>query len=211
MTTPDRIAEAVDEATGTRAVEKADVRLAMAAARQRDHPAARALGHLSEVADQPPALALGGAAMLLGWAAGDRRLAATGARALLAVALATAAKSAVKLAVARTRPSHAIEGGAYEARLLGPQEGPWKSFPSGHTADAVAAAHAVARGYPGAAGAAWGLAGAIGAAQVARAAHYPMDVAAGALLGWAAGAAAGAILDRAAERLPPALRHRLPL
>ena len=208
MPDPDRTAEAIDDlldpATG--AVERADVALAMKAARLRDVPAIRALGTLSEVADQPPAYAVSGAALALGLLAGRPRLAEAGARMLLSVTLAIAAKSAVKAVVARTRPNKVLDEGHYEVKAMGPNEGPWNSFPSGHTADAVAMARAIARVAPEAAMPAYGAAVVIAGVQVPRGAHYPVDVAAGALVGWGAEAAA----DWAWTRARPVVAEVLP-
>jgi membrane-associated phospholipid phosphatase len=197
MTEPDKTAAALDSALDTNAVEKADVTLAVQAGQFRGNPVVKAAGTASEVADQPPMLALSAATLGLGLAVGDRRLAATGGRMLAGVALTTAVKGAIKLLIARTRPSKALEDGRYEARLLGPNEGPWNSFPSGHTANAVAVARAVARAYPGARAPAYAAAAAAALIQVPRGAHYPIDVAAGALIGWASEAA----VDAAARRL----------
>lgn len=203
MPDPDRTAEAVDDLLdpATSAVERADVTLAVSAARLRDRPAVRALGALSEVADQPPAYAVSGALAALGLLAGRPRLAEAGGRMLLSVTLAIAAKSAVKAVVARTRPWKAIDEGHYEVRALGPVEGPWNSFPSGHAADAVAMARALARAVPEAAGPAYGAAAVVAGVQVPRGAHYPIDVAAGALIGWGAEAVADLAWARARAAL----------
>jgi membrane-associated phospholipid phosphatase len=53
------------------------------------------------------------------------------------------------------------------------------SFPSGHSAGAVAAARAFAREYPEHGLAAVGAAGFLALLQIVRSAHYPTDVAAG--------------------------------
>ncbi|MBP1806123.1 phosphatase PAP2 family protein [Rubellimicrobium aerolatum] len=182
-------------------IEEADLAVAEAAAEVRHHPVTRALGHLSEVADQPPMFALGALTLAAGLLADERRLAEAGGRLLASVALATAVKSVVKAVVVRTRPHVLADGGEYESGLLGRNEGPWNSFPSGHTADAVAAARAVARVWPGAAVPLYGAAAAIGVAQVPRCAHYPSDVTAGALVGWAA----EATVDRAWPAAEPLL------
>ncbi|MDB5511269.1 MAG: phosphatase family protein [Enterovirga sp.] len=123
------------------------------------------------------------------------KVAEAGARMLGSVLLATALKSAVKRLVSRTRPNVLLDEGIYAVEPLGPDEGPWHSFPSGHTADATAMARALARVYPGATLPAYGAALAIGAVQVPRGAHYPVDVAAGLVVG----AAAEAIVHQAAR------------
>jgi membrane-associated phospholipid phosphatase len=134
------------------AVEKADVDAAAHLARHRHHPLVRAAGALSEVADQPPLLAGCGAVLAYGILAGNARAARAGAGMLASVVVATAMKGAVKKLVSRTRPNVLLDEGHYEVQALGPDEGPWHSFPSGHTAGAVAAARALARVYPRLAG-----------------------------------------------------------
>jgi membrane-associated phospholipid phosphatase len=182
----------------------------MAAARQltgqRHHPAMRALGAIGELGDQPPMFALSGAVLAFGLLTGRERAAAAGANMLLAVAAATAIKTVVKRSVSRTRPHLLLDEGTYQVRPLGPDEGPWHSFPSGHTSGAVAAARALARSWPEAALPAYAGAAVIAAAQIPTAHHYPSDVVAGAAIGFAADAlVAGALglafgtLDRDAE------------
>jgi len=129
-------------------VEKADLVVAEQAAEVRHHPVTWALGHLSEVADQPPMLTLGAVVLAGGLLTGQQRVAGTGGRLLASVALAIAIKTVVKRVVVRTRPHVLADGGRHETGLLGATDGPHSSFPSGHTADAVAAARAVVRVYP---------------------------------------------------------------
>jgi membrane-associated phospholipid phosphatase len=167
-------------------VEEADLSVAAQAAEVRHYPLTQALGNLSEVADQPPMLSLGALALAGGLVTGQGRLAEAGGRLFASVALATAIKTVVKRVVVRTRPHVLADGGQYETGLLGAVDGPHSSFPSGHTADAVAAARAVSRVYPQAKLPAYTVAVAVGIAQVPRCAHYPSDVAAGALVGVAA-------------------------
>ena len=57
------------------------------------------------------------------------------------------------------------------------------SFPSGHSAGAIAAARAFSREFPEYGAVAIGGAGVIAASQVPRCAHYPTDVAAGIAIG----------------------------
>ncbi len=173
-------------------VEGADLAVAEAAAEVRHHPVTEALGQLSEIADQPPMLALGALMLVGGLLSGERKVAQAGGRLLASVALATAIKTAVKNAVVRTRPYVLAEEGRYETGLERRNEGPYNSFPSGHTADAVAAARAVARVYPEARLPLYAAATAIGIAQIPRCTHYPSDVTAGALVGLAA----EAVVDR---------------
>lgn len=167
-------------------VEHADVAAAEKASRWRNHPAVKAAGAVSELADQPQLFTICGAVLVAGLITRRPALAEAGGRMLLAMALVTAAKSAIKKRVSRTRPNVMKDQGRYERMAGGPDEGPWNSFPSGHTAGATATARALVRVYPGAKP--WALAAATftGAIQLPRGAHYPLDVAAGALLGLAA-------------------------
>lgn len=167
-------------------IEKADVAAAAKAGALRDRPAIRLLATLAEIADQPPAFTLAGVAAVAGIATGRPRLAEAGLRCLAALTLATLAKSAVKATVVRTRPFMLLDHGHYETGVMGPDEGPWNSFPSGHTANAVAVARAISRVAPDAAGPLAFGALAIGAVQVPSASHHPLDVVAGAALGLAA-------------------------
>lgn len=185
-----------------KAVEEADLAVAAQAAEVRRHPVTRALGQLSEIADQPPMLALGALVLAGGLASGQRRVAEAGGRLLASVALATAVKTAVKTLVVRTRPHVLADGGPYETGWLGAVDGPHSSFPSGHTADAVAAARAVARVYPEVRLPAYAAAAAVAAIQIPRCAHYPSDVTAGALVGLTAEALVDQIWSRLGE--PPA-------
>lgn len=185
-----------------KAVEEADLAVAAQAAEVRRHPVTRALGQLSEIADQPPMLALGALVLAGGLASGQRRVAQAGGRLLASVALATAVKTAVKTLVVRTRPHVLADGGPYETGWLGAVDGPHSSFPSGHTADAVAAARAVARVYPEVRLPAYAAAAAVAAIQIPRCAHYPSDVTAGALVGLTAEALVDQIWSRLGE--PPA-------
>ncbi len=189
-------------------VEKADLVVAEQAAEVRHHPVTRAMGHLSEVADQPPMLTLGALVLAGGLATGQRRLAETGVRLLASVALTTAVKTVVKRVVVRTRPHVLADGGCYETGLLGATDGPHSSFPSGHTADAVAAARAVVRVYPETQVPAYAGAAAIGMIQIPRCAHYPSDITAGALVGLAAEAIVDQVWSRWVEPLGASTRGR---
>lgn len=181
--------------------ERVDIALARWLSRDRDHPAMRALGTASQVGDQGPLAAIGLAVIAAGAYAGDARIAGTGVRMVAALTVATAAKAAVKHLVSRTRPHVLFDHGGYEVRPLGPQEGPWHSFPSGHTAGSLAVARAVARRHPAGALPAYGAAAAIGGAQIPCGRHFPADVAAGALVGLAAEALSDWAMDKLKTRL----------
>jgi hypothetical protein len=85
-------------------VEKADIAIGHAAARYQDHPAVKALGAVSEIADQPPLIALSVATLAVGLVRYDARLARTGARMLASHLVATAIKTLIKQRVDRARP-----------------------------------------------------------------------------------------------------------
>lgn len=181
-------------------IEQADVAVSAEAGKLRHTPGVRLLGAASEIADQPPAFTLAAAATVAGFALGRPRLAEAGLRSLAVLTLVTAAKSAIKAVVVRTRPFMLLDHGHYESGVMGPDEGPWNSFPSGHTANAVAVARAIARAAPEAEGPAMAAAIGIGVTQVPRAAHHPLDVVAGAALGLAVEAGVNALWpDRARD------------
>ncbi|UZK64798.1 phosphatase PAP2 family protein [Sphingomonas sp. M1-B02] len=167
-------------------IERTDAALATAAARYRKHPVVRTLGTVAEIADQPPLISLCVGTIAAGALLRRPRLLRAGLRMLASEMVATGAKAVVKRYVNRTRPNKAIEDGRYalHADLKGSKdEGPWNSFPSGHTAGAVSVGRAFVREYPGAAPAV-GLAVAfVAAIQPFIGAHYPSDVAAGAVVG----------------------------
>jgi len=171
------------ELTDASPLEQADVAAAGQLARHRHHPALRAATGFSQLADQPPLLAASSAVMAWGLLSGDRHLARRGGYLLASVGLATLLKSAVKRLVSRTRPNVLLDQGLYRVQPLGPDEGPWHSFPSGHTTGAVALARAVGRCWPAACWPAYAGAAAAGIVQVPRGAHYPSDVLAGVVLG----------------------------
>ena len=188
-------------------VEEADIAVAKAAAPLQHHPVTKALGQVSEIADQPPMFTIGALVLAAGVLSGQPRITETGLRLLAAVGLATALKTGVKQTVARTRPYVLANEGRYETKLLGPAEKDWNSFPSGHTADAVSAARAVARVWSDLSIPAYGAAAAVAAIQIPRCAHYPSDIAAGALVGLAAEVLADRMLEGAARRVQPLLKE----
>lgn len=173
-------------------IEKADVAVAKAVAPVSRSPVMRALGTLSEVGDQPQMRIL--CAGVIGWGLyrGDARLAGAGLRMLVAHSVATGMKTLVKHRVDRTRPTVLVEEGRYEMARGKSREHDESSFPSGHTAGAVAVAAALAHDYPRAAPAAYAAAAAIAVLQVPRCTHYPSDVGAGAAVGLAAAAVTNA-------------------
>ena len=179
----------------TTEAEEADVALATHLAKHKDHPLVRGLGTMSEVGDQPPLLVISGAVLAYGVLVGDRRAAGAGARMLGSLVLATWIKTGLKHLVSRTRPNVLLDDGQYELEAFGPDEGSWQSFPSGHTAGSVAVAQAVSRAYPQARTAAYAGAAAIALVQIPRGAHYPADVAGGAVVGVVAEAAINGVVN----------------
>lgn len=146
------------------------------------------LSKASEIGDQPQLRLISGALIAAGLVAREPRLARAGVRMLIAHELATAAKNFVKRRVDRTRPRSARTRRQAEARPGRHTSKELTSFPSGHTAGAVAAAQAFAREFPEHRAAALTVAGLVAVAQIPRCAHYPTDIGAGALIGAAADA-----------------------
>ncbi len=101
-----------------------------------------------------------------------------------ATGIATLLSQALKRSLTRPRPNIAIEG--FEALAANPDR---FSFPSGHTAAAFGVAVAFAGEPPGLGAGALLLSGGLALSRVYLGAHYPLDVAAGAVLGVFAGVA----------------------
>lgn len=165
--------------TATRA-EQADHRISSHLNRKRDTWPMRLIGSLSEIGDQPQMRILCTATIALAIARRDVRLAKAGFNMLAAHTAATWAKGGVKAVVDRTRP----DSGNNPKVRLGHSDGhDQTSFPSGHSAGAIAVAEAFARSYPRHAVAARAAALTVAVVQVPRGKHYAGDVAAGALIG----------------------------
>lgn len=181
-------------------VEKADKAVVREAAEVRDVPVVKLLGKFGELGDQPPMVALCAATIGAGLVRRDGRLTAAGVRMLAAHALATGIKRAIKRSVDRTRPHLLVDEGRYETGRGGSSDGDLSSFPSGHTAGALAVARAVARDYPRAAWPAYTGAAVIAGVQIPRCHHFPSDIGAGALIGLAAEAAVSWGFERSGLR-----------
>ncbi len=166
-------------------LEAVDMAVVEAAEAQKYHPAVRAVRAIGTLGDQPPMLALSATLLAQGWRDDDRRLMRAGTRMLASELVTIIIKDLVKRAVTRTRPHLLRDEGRYEVRTGGPRDGAYSSFPSGHTAGAVAVARALTREYPQTAIPAYALAATVAVGQIPECAHYPTDVAAGAMVGLA--------------------------
>lgn len=167
-------------------IEQADVEIGTKLASERHSPAVRAVAALGKVGDQGPLYAAGAAAALLGYARRDERLKLAGLSVLAAVGIADLSKRLIKSLVKRTRPHVLMDEGRYESEPEGSPRKPEQSFPSGHAAGSLAAAQALCRFYPQASRATAIFSLVMGAARIAKGAHWPLDVAAGYVLGWLA-------------------------
>jgi membrane-associated phospholipid phosphatase len=159
----------------------------------------RAVDAIGKVADEPPLLALSAALLVAGRLGGSRRLERAGERMLLAHLCAIAGKDFAKNRVDRSRPREMMKTGDYQMGPGESDESAMSSFPSGHTAGAVAVARAYTREFPEHAGLAYLAAGLLGALQIPRLAHFPTDILAGAAVGLAAEAAVHGVWEAAEE------------
>jgi len=127
----------------------------------------------------------------LGLVRRDGRMVGAGARMLLSHELATVAKRAAKNRVDRWRPHSVKRGKAIKPRPGSSKAKARNSFPSGHSAGAMAVASAFAAEYPEHRASALAAGGAVGLTQVPTTRHYPSDVVAGAAIGVATDAVVG--------------------
>lgn len=142
----------------------------------------RALDLFSKLGDQPELKLIAGSLLMAGTFAGNDRLVRAGARMLIAHEAATAVKDMVKTNIDRTRPRSAEKKETTKPKKGDHTAKEKTSFPSGHSAGAIAAARAFSREFPEYGAAAIGGAGLVAVSQILRCAHYPTDVAAGVLL-----------------------------
>jgi membrane-associated phospholipid phosphatase len=183
-------------------VTEVEAGIAQASGRHRGSVPVETISKLSEVGDQPQLRMINAGFIAAGLLMRRRRPVRAGIRMLLAHELATVTKSFVKDRIDRTRPRSATNTRQSRARLGRRTNKEDTSFPSGHTAGAVAVAQAFAREFPEHATLARVAAAAVGVAQVPRCAHYPTDVGVGAIIGVAVEAAVARFWS-AVERLPP--------
>lgn len=155
-----------------------------------------ALRRLSRTSDHSK-ISLAVAALLALRPGRPRQAAAAGVG---AVALASVAANLLgKQLVRRARPDRELARVAVARQVSMPESA---SFPSGHTASATAFATAVGVLLPPLALPLGALAVAVGYSRVHTGVHYPGDVAAGALLGYAAAVASLAVVRTVPPRLP---------
>lgn len=176
-------------------VVQADVAVATKMTRYQDHPGAKVAAFAGEILDQPPLFTVCGAVVAWGLLTGDRELARRGGHMLASAVVATWIKGGIKKIVARPRPNVLPEVGGHEVSLMGPDEGPWNSFPSGHTAGGMAVARAIARARPDLGLPAYAALATLVAARLPQGGHYPIDLLAGAVV--------GAVAEAAVARVSP--------
>lgn len=188
-----------------RTVVEAELRATHEAAARENGRLVRAAGAATELADQPPLIALSAATIVVGAVLRRPAVLRSGVRMLASHLVATGIKTALKNSVDRTRPSRALKEGHSIGRGDGAEDTTLNSFPSGHTAGAVAVAQAVASESPAAAVPLQAAAAGVAALQPSRGQHYLSDVAAGALIGWLSERMTDAA-TRAVDRRWPQLR-----
>ena len=178
------------------ALVEADRKTTYKLAEKRDAPLVKATGFLAEVADQPQLIATSIGTLVIGLIARRPDLTRGGARMLAAHFAATMAKSAIKHSVDRTRPAPAIEKGRARFEPGDSDDHEETSFPSGHTAGAVAVSRAASRDIDGVAAPSALATIAVAAAQPVNGKHYLSDLVVGAAVGWIAEAMVSAVFDR---------------
>lgn len=194
-----------------KSVEKADRALTHKAAAHRDEPIVKATGFLAEIGDQPQLVATSLGTVVIGLVARRPDMIRGGVRMFAAHAAATFVKSAIKSSIDRTRPEKAIEDGKARFETGDSNDHEQTSFPSGHTAGAVAVARAAARDIDGAGAPAALVTGVVAAAQPLNGKHYLSDLVVGAAVGWIAEALVSAVFDRVAPVIENAATETLPL
>ncbi len=194
-----------------KSVEKADRAVTHKAAAHRDTPIVKATGFLAEIGDQPQLVATSLGTVVIGLVARRPDMIRGGVRMFAAHAAATFVKSAIKSSIDRTRPEKAIEDGKARFEPGDSDDHAQTSFPSGHTAGAVAVARAASRDIDGAGAPAALVTGVVAAAQPLNGKHYLSDLVVGAAVGWIAEALVSAVFDRVAPVIENAAVEKLPL
>lgn len=175
-------------------LERIDVGLVELARPALESPLVRKIGDLGRIGDDKLLLLVSLGVTAAGLASRNGKLQRTGFRMLLAQLAAKAAKEFGKNAIDRTRPETQIETGHYVAKAGTSSSAALRSFPSGHTASALAVAKAFSREYPRYTKPVLTAASLIAVLQVPRRANYPGDVAAGAGAGFMAEKVADALI-----------------
>ena len=153
----------------------------------------RLLGQLGQLGNEPPLLLFSAGLFVGGWWARRPILQRAAVRMALAHLFSIGFKEWGKNHVDRSRPDEQLKEGRYRMAWGHSRDPALRSFPSGHTAGALAVARAFSRDVPLHGKPALIAAGLIGALQVVRRAHYPGDVVVGAI--------GGAICERIATFL----------
>jgi membrane-associated phospholipid phosphatase len=177
----------------TREVTEADAAATDGFGEHQDSWPVRLLDRIGGLGDQPELRTISCLTFVAGVLTRKPRLMRAGVRMLVAHEAATLAKDFVKKRVDRKRPRSAKTRDQAKPRPGRSQAKENTSFPSGHTAGAVAVAQAFAREFPEHRAPALAAAGVVALAQIPRCAHYPTDVGAGAIIGAAAEAVVGQI------------------
>ena len=165
------------------AIAEADLQISGALGEHRDEAPVRVLSTIAKLGDQPELRLIGAGMIAAGLLSGRGRMSRAGLRMLVAHEIATAAKDFAKKRIDRTRPHSA--NGKRQAKPTPGRKTAKKdtSFPSGHSAGAVAVAQAFAREFPEYRVPALAAAGLVAFGQVPKEAHYPSDILAGSVIG----------------------------
>jgi membrane-associated phospholipid phosphatase len=154
----------------------------------------KVITRIGKMGDQPELRTISALVIAGGLIGANRRLVRAGVRMMLAHEIATLAKDLIKRRIDRTRPHTATSHSERKVRFGRRTAKKHTSFPSGHSAGAIAVARAFACDYPEYQAAALATAAVVAGAQVPRLTHYPTDVAGGIVLGAASAAAANWIV-----------------
>ncbi len=168
------------------AIVEMDDRAHQALRPHRGSTIAGALDLLGKIGDQPQLRTISAALLAAGTFAGSDRLVRAGARMMIAHEAATLSKDQVKNRIDRVRPRTAKDPSDKKPRKGEHRSKEMTSFPSGHSAGAMAVTRAFSREFPEYAAPALALGTIVAGVQVPRRAHYPTDILAGMLLGIAA-------------------------
>ncbi|HKY81020.1 MAG TPA: hypothetical protein VJM09_06060, partial [Sphingobium sp.] len=128
--------------------ERIDVRIIEKMRPILQKPAVRKLGKLGNLGDEPPLLAISAALLIGGTLTRTPPLQRAAIRMALAHVIAIAFKELGKNNIDRTRPDEQLKDGTYHMSAGHSRGADLRSFPSGHTAGALAVARAFSRDYP---------------------------------------------------------------